>query len=71
MIISSNTASVVSPNNAHEEKSKKFTRVDFKRWQQKMLFYLTTLNLAKFLNKNAPIVEEDETDSKKRAAFYA
>ena len=30
----------------HGEKSKKFNGTEFKRWQQKMLFYLTTLNLA-------------------------
>ena len=28
---------------AHGEKPEKFGGVDFKRWQQKMLFYLTTL----------------------------
>ena len=27
-----------------------------------MLFYLTTLNLARFLNKNAPKLKEDEHD---------
>ena len=30
----------------HGEKPEKFNGSDFKRWQQKMLFYLTTLNLA-------------------------
>ncbi|CAN6716595.1 unnamed protein product [Malus baccata var. baccata] len=30
----------------HSEKPEKFKGGDFKRWQQKMLFYLTTLNLA-------------------------
>ncbi|KAK3003965.1 hypothetical protein RJ639_020236 [Escallonia herrerae] len=30
------------------------TGKDFKRWQQKMLFYLTTLNLARFLQEDAP-----------------
>ena len=29
----------------HGEKPEKFNGVDFMRWQQKMLFYLTTLNL--------------------------
>ena len=30
----------------HSEKLEKFNGLNFKRWQQKMLFYLTTLNLA-------------------------
>ena len=33
----------------HGEKPKKFNGLNFKRWQQMMLFYLTTLNLARFL----------------------
>ncbi|KAK3025977.1 hypothetical protein RJ639_040951 [Escallonia herrerae] len=36
------------------ERLKKFNGKDFKRWQQKMLFYLTTLNLARFLQEDAP-----------------
>lgn len=38
------------------EKSKKFGGVNFKRWQQKM-FYLTILNLAKFLKEIALAVQ--------------
>ena len=38
------------------------TDPEFKRWQQKLLFYLTTLNLAKFLYENAPKLKENETD---------
>ncbi|XP_038979855.1 uncharacterized protein LOC120109980 [Phoenix dactylifera] len=38
----------------HGEKPEKFSGLDFKRWQQKMLFYLTTLNLAKFLSEDSP-----------------
>ncbi|GJR66836.1 hypothetical protein Tco_0012901 [Tanacetum coccineum] len=41
----------------HAEKPKKFNGQNFKRWQQKMFFYLTTLNLARFLNETAPQVE--------------
>jgi hypothetical protein len=35
----------------HGEKSKKFNGLNFKRWQQKILFYLTTLNLVEFWTK--------------------
>ena len=31
-----------------KEKMEKFNRLNFKRWQHKMLFYITTLNLANF-----------------------
>ena len=42
------------------EKPKKFNGFNFKRWQEKMLFYLTTLNLARFLAEDAPKLKEDE-----------
>ncbi|GJW68865.1 hypothetical protein Tco_0123289 [Tanacetum coccineum] len=41
----------------HAEKPEKFNGHNFKRWQQKIFFYLTTLNLARFLNEIAPHVE--------------
>ena len=44
------------------EKPKKFNGLNFKRWQQKMLFYLTTLNLMRFLTKEAPKLKVDESD---------
>ena len=47
---------------SHGEKPEKFNGNDFKRWQQKMLFYLTTLNLARFLHEDAPVCNENETD---------
>ncbi|XP_074560084.1 uncharacterized protein LOC141816146, partial [Curcuma longa] len=43
----------------HAEKPEKFIGLNFKRWQQKMLFYLTTLNLARFLTEEPPKVPED------------
>lgn len=46
----------------HTERSEKFTAGYFKKWQQKMLFYLTTLNLVRFLREDAPRVEEKDTD---------
>ncbi|KZV39808.1 hypothetical protein F511_28733 [Dorcoceras hygrometricum] len=36
-----------------------------------MLFYLTTLNLVRFLREDAPTVAENETDKDKSAAFEA
>ena len=53
---------IVTPTTTHGEKPEKFTWLDFKRWQQKMLFYLTTLNLAKVLHENALTLKEGETD---------
>ncbi|TYK03675.1 pol polyprotein [Cucumis melo var. makuwa] len=56
---------------AHGEKPEKFGGVDYKRWQQKMLLYLTTLNLAKFLKEDALILLEGETDKEKQLAVDA
>ncbi|GJY01852.1 pol polyprotein [Tanacetum coccineum] len=41
----------------HAEKPEKFNGQNFKRWQQKMFFYLTTLGLAQFLKEIVPQVE--------------
>ena len=41
-----NTNTLSVSKNPSDEKSDKFNGTDFKRWQQKMLFYLTTMNLA-------------------------
>ena len=53
------------------EKPEKFNGTDFKRWQQKMFFYLTTLNLAKFLHEDAPVLKENEDDSQNVATVEA
>ncbi|XP_038693052.1 uncharacterized protein LOC119990973 [Tripterygium wilfordii] len=44
------------------EKPKKFTGKNFKRWQLKMRFYLTTLSLAKYLKEVCPILSPGEKD---------
>nr|GEU66104.1 hypothetical protein [Tanacetum cinerariifolium] len=41
----------------HARKPEKFNGWNFKRWQQKMFFNLTTFNLARFLKEAAPQVE--------------
>ena len=55
----------------HGEKPERFNGTDFKRWQQKMLFYLTTLNLARFLNEDGPKLDVGERDKEKLAAVDA
>lgn len=54
----------------HWRSSKNLVIVNFKCWQQK-LFYLTILNLTKFLIEEAPILYEEETDKEKELAFDA
>jgi len=41
-------------SNPKPEKPRKFDGTESKRWQQKMLLYLTTLHLAKFLQEDPP-----------------
>ena len=54
-----------------EKNGEKFNGTEFKRWQQKMLFYLTTLNLARFLHEEAPALKEGESDQQVIAAVDA
>ena len=56
------TPTVIVPVN-HEERQEKFSGLNFKRWQQKMMFYLTTLNLARFLTEDPPKENEEDRDS--------
>ena len=49
----------------HGEKPERFNGTDFKKLQQKMLFYLTTLNLARFLNEDGSKLDVGETDKEK------
>ncbi|KAL6333744.1 hypothetical protein AAG906_028930 [Vitis piasezkii] len=65
------SSNVPTMNLTHGEKPEKFNGNEFKRWQQKMLFYLTTLNLARFLHEECPILEEGETNKEKVAAVDA
>ena len=53
------------------EKLEKFNGTEFKRWQQKMLFYLATLNLVCFLQEAAPALKENETYRQVVAAVEA
>ncbi|GFZ04415.1 hypothetical protein Acr_16g0010390 [Actinidia rufa] len=63
-------AHVVPPTvTGHGERPEKFSGLDFKYWQQKMLFYLTTLGLAKYLQEEAPTLSEAEQDPTTVAAM--
>ncbi|KAL2486616.1 Uncharacterized protein Adt_31372 [Abeliophyllum distichum] len=46
----------------HGEKYETFNGLNFKRWQQNMLFYLTTLNLARFLTEDALKLTQGDGD---------
>ena len=52
-----NTLSV--SKNPSDEKPDKFIGTDFKRWQQKILFYLTTMNLANIITEDVPKATTD------------
>ena len=51
----------ISMNDAN--RLEKFNGLNFKRWQQKMMFYLTTLNLARFLIEDPLKANEGDRDS--------
>ncbi|XP_073041947.1 uncharacterized protein [Primulina eburnea] len=68
--VTQRVAAVVVPG-SHGENPEKFTGVDFKKWQQKMLFYLTMLNLTRFLSEDAPKLQEGEGDVESVGAVEA
>ncbi|VFR01020.1 unnamed protein product [Cuscuta campestris] len=65
-------STVMLPANSVKEPTK-FTGVDFKIWQQRMLFWLTTLNLARYLREDPPVVGEnaDEPTVQAKEAWIA
>ncbi|KAM3221221.1 hypothetical protein P3L10_020489 [Capsicum annuum] len=56
---------------APTEKPGKFMGVDFKRWKQKMFFYLTTLCLQRFTSEEAPEVLEGTSYQEKFVVMEA
>ena len=54
-----NTNTLSVSKNPSNEKPDKFNGTDFKRWQQKMLFYLTTMNLANITREDVPQATND------------
>nr|GEV03892.1 hypothetical protein [Tanacetum cinerariifolium] len=62
-LVNVTSASVTNTVANHAKKSNKFNGQNFKKWQHKMLFYLTTLNFVRFLKETAPHVEPPKEDS--------
>ncbi|XP_075524497.1 uncharacterized protein LOC142556886 [Primulina tabacum] len=54
-----------------EEKPPKFSGNDFKQWQQKMLFYLTTLSLSRFFKEDSLVIAADDNYSQRRSVVDA
>ncbi|GJU48960.1 pol polyprotein [Tanacetum coccineum] len=57
IVVNTTGAPVTNTVANHAEKPEKFNGQNFKRWQQKMFFYHTTLGLVRFLKETAPQVE--------------
>ncbi|GKE96498.1 hypothetical protein Tco_1581353 [Tanacetum coccineum] len=56
-VVNTTGAPVTNTVANHAERPEKFNGQNFKRWQQIMFFYLTTLGLALFLKETVPQVE--------------
>ena len=59
------SSSRIAPAPALAEKPEKFTGIDFKRWQQKMFFYLTTLSLQRFIKEDIPVSPESTPENER------
>ncbi|KAL6538077.1 hypothetical protein OROGR_012065 [Orobanche gracilis] len=51
------------------KKPEKFPGANFKRWQQHMIFYLTTLGIALYLKDDPPVASETKTGRTKHFAY--
>ncbi|XP_019233092.1 PREDICTED: uncharacterized protein LOC109213715 [Nicotiana attenuata] len=63
MATASSSRTTPGPAMAPAEKPEKFFGMDFKRWQQKMFFYLTTLSLQRFISEDVPVLGEETPDN--------
>ncbi|XP_070017662.1 uncharacterized protein [Nicotiana sylvestris] len=57
----SRTTPVVAP----ARKPENFSRINFKGWQQKMFFYLTTLSLQKFIKEDVLVLPNETPDNER------
>ncbi|XP_019261257.1 PREDICTED: uncharacterized protein LOC109239189 [Nicotiana attenuata] len=61
----SSSRTTPAPAMAPAEKPKKISGMDFKRWQQKMFFYLTTLSLQCFISEDVPVLGEETPENER------
>ncbi|XP_019252678.1 PREDICTED: uncharacterized protein LOC109231473 [Nicotiana attenuata] len=65
MATTSSSRTMLGPAMAPAEKPGKFFGMNFKRWQQKMFFYLTTLSLQCFISEDVPVLGEETPDNER------
>ncbi|XP_019229858.1 PREDICTED: uncharacterized protein LOC109210842 [Nicotiana attenuata] len=65
MATASSSRTTPAPAMAPTEKPGKFSDVDFKRWQQKMYFYLTTFSLQHFISEDVPVLGEETPENER------
>ncbi|XP_070014222.1 uncharacterized protein [Nicotiana sylvestris] len=63
MVIANASTSRTTPALAPAEKPEKIFGIDFKRWQQKLFFYLTTLSLQKLIKEDVYILPDETLDN--------
>ncbi|XP_013617515.1 PREDICTED: uncharacterized protein LOC106324035 [Brassica oleracea var. oleracea] len=59
------------PSNINGLQPDKFDGTNFKQWPQRMHFFLTTLNLARYLTEFKPVLPADNTDPRALASLDA
>lgn len=62
-------SSIIPSTTTHGENPEKSIGTNFKKWQQKMSFYLTTMNLAQVLYEDVPMSKKGEIDKQVQAAL--
>ncbi|XP_070015121.1 uncharacterized protein [Nicotiana sylvestris] len=65
MVTANASISQTTPTLAPTKKPGKFFGIDFKRWQQKMFFYLSTLSLHIFIKDDVPVLHDEAPDNER------
>ncbi|XP_070006144.1 uncharacterized protein [Nicotiana sylvestris] len=64
-MVTANASTSQTPALAPAEKPKKISGLDFKQWQQKIFFYLTTLSLQKFIKEVVSVLPEETPENER------